>query len=574
MMQEKPPGVHRAAVGVFVHGVMRSDMSDWPVTFSLPQGFTIGGLTSWAVRLTDQLLTAGREVRWVVHEPYDGFREIDRSYIPKSPRFRCRFAASMQSERNRPDWIAAYREMLPTLLLPAVRDESHAVAEALSACHADALRVVAWNHSDSAYDYACLAHYESTAHCFVVNTQACLQRLRERLPHRLADIHLVGHGIEVSPTCHRPPLDGRPIRVVYGGRFDQPVKRVHDVIALAHQLSRMNIPFEMRLVGDGPERERIAARIAEFMQAGDSATAADRTASKASVSLCDPLPPNEMSSLWHWTDVAVLMSIHEGLSVGMLEAMAASCVPVVSAVESGAGDVIRHGESGCVFPIGDVVAAADCIARISRDPALARRMSDAARDAIARRFAPGMHTSRLIEIFDQVAAAPARWTVAQSRATQAVNKDDAAETRSCRVDGTVPADARDRLARLLDRLADEQIGPIAIYGAGRHTRALADVWADSPVEIVGVLDDDPALHERTLWGWPIRPPEEADQLGAAAVIISSWLHQDEIWRRRVMFEKSGINLYRIYSTAHPQVNSEDPDPITTINYQDGLSVVR
>ena len=480
----------------------------------------------------------------------------------------------MQSERNRPDWIAAYRDMLPTILLPAVRDESHAVADALSAAHADALRVVAWNHSDSAYDYACLSHYETTTHRFVVNTQACLQRLRERLPHRKADIQLVGHGIPVPPPCHRSKLDGRPVRIVYGGRFDQPIKRVHDVIALADRLRRMSIPFEMRLVGDGPERGRLAARVPEFMQAVDSATVADRAASAASVGLCDPLPPHEMSSLWHWAEIAVLMSIHEGLSVGMLEAMAAGCVPVVSAVESGPADVIRHGENGCVFPIGDVGAAAECIAHLFRDPALARRISGAARDTITRRFTPETHTSRLLEILDQAAAAPARWSHAQSRATQTANSDDAARPDPCRADVTIPADAQDRLARLLDRLAGEQIGPIAIYGAGRHTRALAEVWAESSVEIVGVLDDDPALHERTLWGWPIRPPEEADQLGAAAVVISSWLHQDSIWRRRALFEKAGIGLYRIYETSQTQAKNEGFCTVTRINHQDTPAIVR
>ncbi|HWL92694.1 MAG TPA: glycosyltransferase [Phycisphaerae bacterium] len=526
----------------------------WPITFSLPLGLAVGGHTSWALRLTSQLLDAGRSVHWVVHECCAGFQELGLECLPRSPRFDCRFAPALQSPAHWPDQVRAYRDTLPAIVLPAIYAESYAVAAALSVAHADQLRVLAWNHSDNPYDYACLANYEPIIHRYVVNTKACRHALSRKLPARRGDIALIGHAIEAPPATPREDRHNRPIRIAYGGRIEQLVKRVFDLSRLARRLFERGVWSEMQIVGDGPQGDELSSQVeslARLFRTASVQAPGDGPAKQrfSTIELLDALPPDRMQQFWQWADVSILASSHEGLSVAMLEAMAAGCVPVVTAVDSGPPDVIRHGENGFVYPVGDVDTAAEIIAGLVDDPAATSRISEAARNTIQSSFSPAPNTTRFFELLDEAASAEPKWWPA-SHAITAVS-----DTGTGAGELTVPPGAKIRLARKLDELARDEAGPLVIYGAGRHTRALAQVWANSPVEIVGIIDDDPGSHDRMLWGWPIRPPEEAEQLGAAVILISSWLHEDAIWRRRHEFERRGLRVHRLYESSADHAKS-------------------
>jgi glycosyltransferase involved in cell wall biosynthesis len=77
-------------------------------------------------------------------------------------------------------------------------------------------------------------------------------------------------------------------------------------------------------------------------------------------------------------DVFVLPSDHEGLPIALVEAMALGRPPVVTAV-GGSPEVVEDGRSGLVVPPRDPEALADRIVTLLRDPALRRRLGDAAR---------------------------------------------------------------------------------------------------------------------------------------------------------------------------------------------------
>jgi glycosyltransferase involved in cell wall biosynthesis len=60
-------------------------------------------------------------------------------------------------------------------------------------------------------------------------------------------------------------------------------------------------------------------------------------------------------------------------------------VPVIAtdAVGAAAGGLVRHEGTGLIVPAGDAHALRDAIDRLETDPALRRRLGDAARDAVA-----------------------------------------------------------------------------------------------------------------------------------------------------------------------------------------------
>jgi glycosyltransferase involved in cell wall biosynthesis len=72
-------------------------------------------------------------------------------------------------------------------------------------------------------------------------------------------------------------------------------------------------------------------------------------------------------------------SRHEGMSNALLEAMACGLPAVVSDAADGSLELVEDGVSGLVVPVENAPALAGALTRLARDPALARRLGDAAR---------------------------------------------------------------------------------------------------------------------------------------------------------------------------------------------------
>lgn len=143
------------------------------------------------------------------------------------------------------------------------------------------------------------------------------------------------------------------------------VKRVEDVVGM-FLLLRQRMPARLLLIGDGPERQRI-----ETICRQEGASDAIHFLGKMT------RPEEVMASC----DLFVLSSETESFGLAALEAMACG-VPVVSTNTGGLPEVVAHGESGLLCPVGDVRAMADAAAAILADDAvLARYRAGALRQA-------------------------------------------------------------------------------------------------------------------------------------------------------------------------------------------------
>jgi len=96
-------------------------------------------------------------------------------------------------------------------------------------------------------------------------------------------------------------------------------------------------------------------------------------------------PVNDTAPYYATADVLVLPSHREGLPTVVLEAHAAG-KPVIGAAATGIVDLLVDGETGLLFPVGDVSSLANAIARLIEDKALARKLADAGRDQVKRKF--------------------------------------------------------------------------------------------------------------------------------------------------------------------------------------------
>lgn len=183
-------------------------------------------------------------------------------------------------------------------------------------------------------------------------------------------------------------------------------------------LEARGVPFRCVLVGDGPERAAIEARIA-------GAGLGDR------VRLLGNQAQDRIRALIDESDVMALPSIvtesgmMDGIPVALMEAMAAE-VPVVSTRVSGIPELVQHGRTGLLVPQKDARALADALERLFRDPELALRLAARGRAHVLQRYNLLRNADRLRDRLAEAAAGeegspPARDRAAAPGAARTVN---------------------------------------------------------------------------------------------------------------------------------------------------------
>jgi glycosyltransferase involved in cell wall biosynthesis len=119
-----------------------------------------------------------------------------------------------------------------------------------------------------------------------------------------------------------------------------------------------------------------------------------------------PVSPDAVPGILADHDVFLAPSRFEGFGCSIVEAMAAGCVPVVSRIRGVTDAIVRDGETGFVFPVGEIRAAAATVRRLALDPAALQRISDAARADLQERFAVEAIAAQYAAILSAIRAAP------------------------------------------------------------------------------------------------------------------------------------------------------------------------
>lgn len=119
-----------------------------------------------------------------------------------------------------------------------------------------------------------------------------------------------------------------------------------------------------------------------------------------------------------------------------------------------------------------------------------------------------------------------------------------------------PDPAATRMKQALDACARQGRTRVLIYGAGKHTRRLAEALMSPPVEVLGIIDDNPALAGASLWGFPIVSGASAGGLRPEAIIVSS----DTIESRLAEAAEAiagpiGAPVIRLYDTSNTEAGA-------------------
>lgn len=142
--------------------------------------------------------------------------------------------------------------------------------------------------------------------------------------------------------CERKSYAPQEEKILMHASNFRPVKRVGDVVRIFEQV-RAKIPAKLILIGDGPERPIIQQMVSELKLDKDVNFLGEQ----------DHLEP-----LFFCADLFLLPSELESFGLTALEAMNCS-VPVIASETGGLPEVITHGETGYLYPVGKIKKMAE-----------------------------------------------------------------------------------------------------------------------------------------------------------------------------------------------------------------------
>ena len=148
--------------------------------------------------------------------------------------------------------------------------------------------------------------------------------------------------------------------------------------------------MQLAIAGDGPEREKLTLLARDLGIADEVAFLGFR---------------DDAVRLYAAADMFVLSSITEGMSLSMLEAMAAGLPVVATDGAGGNSQVVREGETGLLVAPRDPAALAAAICRLSTDAGLRARMGAAGRARVEQHFSLRTTTRRYLAVYERLLAA-------------------------------------------------------------------------------------------------------------------------------------------------------------------------
>jgi glycosyltransferase involved in cell wall biosynthesis/ribosomal protein S18 acetylase RimI-like enzyme len=177
-------------------------------------------------------------------------------------------------------------------------------------------------------------------------------------------------------------------------------KGIDYLLEAAAFLNRRRMPFRVAIAGDGPLRERLETTSAELGVAHAVTFLGFR---------------QDIETLLGACDIAVFPSLREGLSISLLEAMAAG-KPIVATNIGSVRDIAAQAEALELTPQADSAALADALYRLSTNRVRQAVLSDGAKRLFCDRYTEGQMLTQYRDLYLELLEhkVPA-WTAAHQR---------------------------------------------------------------------------------------------------------------------------------------------------------------
>jgi Glycosyltransferase len=152
------------------------------------------------------------------------------------------------------------------------------------------------------------------------------------------------------------------------------------------------IASKLVLLGDGPERSNLEARIHSAQLSGHVVLAGHI---------------QDVQPYYSASDLVIIPSHSEGSPYVLLEAMAAG-VPVVATAVGGIPEIAVNERTALLVPPHNPSALAAAIARMIDNPELAQELSRNAQADVSSRFSPNVYVDEMLRVYSGLIARRAR----------------------------------------------------------------------------------------------------------------------------------------------------------------------
>ena len=207
-----------------------------------------------------------------------------------------------------------------------------------------------------------------------------------------AGVNLIPHGVDLDRFKPIPLPPGRVFQILAVGRLVEK-KGFHFLI---EAVSRLKFSFQLRIIGEGPEQERLAQMISAYDLSDH-------------VTLCGPRTHDQLPEEYARAHVVAVPSIvdkagdRDGLPNVVLEAMASGRA-VVAGNAGAIGAAVRDNETGLLLPAGDPLSLAVALTRLAQDLPLRERLATAAREHVEEHYEMKSCSERFCRVLEEVYA--------------------------------------------------------------------------------------------------------------------------------------------------------------------------
>jgi len=214
------------------------------------------------------------------------------------------------------------------------------------------------------------------------------QGMRLVAPEHWNKMHVVRCGLPFDRLPVRAQQTGNARTLICVGRLS-PEKGQAGLLEAFAKLRERHEGLQLRLVGDGPEREALEA-LASKLRLGDGVSFAGRLSEVETL--------EEIAR----SDILVLPSFMEGLPIVLMEAMAVG-VPVVASRVAGIPELVEDGTDGLLFSSSNWGELAACVDRLLKDSEFYAALSKSGKHRVAAEFDAKKSAEILSGLFKETA---------------------------------------------------------------------------------------------------------------------------------------------------------------------------
>ena len=209
-----------------------------------------------------------------------------------------------------------------------------------------------------------------------------LVRERSFPTHKLVTIH---NGIEIPSLRNQFKDNKKEIIIGSAGRL-VPVKDYKLMVSIANKICKKDSRVKFILAGEGPEKDNIISRIKDYGLDGKFELLGH---------------VDNMEEFYTTIDIYLNTSIHEGIPVTILEAMA-HAIPVIAPNVGGIPEIISHGKTGYLMTTRDPDAIADFINELIQHKENLRTVARISREKIEKDFSLDSMVKAYLSVYENI----------------------------------------------------------------------------------------------------------------------------------------------------------------------------